>query len=142
MKYLYHGSKVLLKSIDPREAFGFGGAADCKNAVYAVEDINLAIPFAFTLKNLSNESIFKIDTQVNPPIVTLVDCDLNWDKCGYVYKLASDNFEKIDNHQWISSVSIKPIEIIRINPIEFKSWVIIERSNRNIEQNTPTTLKD
>ena len=128
MKYLYHGSKVLLDRLDPKKAFGFGGAGDCKNGVYAVEDINLAIPFSFTLINLSSESIFKVDTQVNPPIVTLVNCDLNWKEFGYVYKLDSTTFEKVDELQWVSSISVKPLEIIRINPIEFKSWVKSERT--------------
>lgn len=42
-KYLFHGSKKELDEIKPTQAYGFGGESDCQMAVYAVENMSLAV---------------------------------------------------------------------------------------------------
>lgn len=126
MKFIYHGSKRKLEVLEPNQAFGFGGEADCQNGVYGVVNPSLAIPFALKIAAVSSNSVFKVDTEVNPPKITLVNCELDWSHRGYLYKLPIESFEKLDQYQWVSRVPVIPVEVTEINPEDYRGWVVEE----------------
>ena len=51
---------------------------------------------------------------------------------GYVYKLKSDGFEKIDEWQWISGQETVPEEIIEIKVMDYMDRVIFSEEARRI----------
>jgi len=121
--YLYHGSKVLVDELIPNQAYGFGGDVDCFAGVYAVERRELAIPFCFKLINILNDSSFNVETDKEIPEVILENCEIDWEHKGYLYKIKSNTFESVDYLQWVSKVSVKPVEVTVINPKEYRVWV-------------------
>lgn len=126
MKYLYHGSKVKVDWLEPRKAFGFGGEEDCIEGVYATEIMDLAIPFAFTLIDVNENSLLHIDTEKTPPVILLRDCCVNWNVHGYLYKLPVEPFVNVGKYQWVSKVAVQPIKVLEIDPRMYKEWVKYE----------------
>lgn len=123
--YLYHGSPKKLEILKPSQAIGFSGAGDNENAVYAVARYELAVAFALSLTAQSASAIFSVDTQRNPPIIRLKDTVIDWQKTGYIYKLPSSAFQLIAQDQWVSYKAVIPIEIFKINPMDYKSWITL-----------------
>lgn len=121
--YLYHGSKVLVDELIPNQAYGFGGETDCLKAIYAVERKVLAIPFCFKLINMLNNSSFCVDTDKEIPEITLKNCEVDWEHKGYLYKVKYNTFVNVDSLQWVSKVTVKPVEITIIDPNEYRAWV-------------------
>ncbi len=122
-KYLYHGSKILVEELKPNKAYGFGGDVDCLTAIYAVERKELAIPFCFKLINILSDSLFNVETEKEIPEVILKNCEIDWEHEGYLYKVKTDTFESVDSLQWVSKVSVKPVDITVINPKEYREWI-------------------
>ena len=122
-KYLYHGSRKKLELINPTRGVGYG-LADNEHGVYAVSERELAIPFAISYRALGEGAIFFVDTSENPPRIVLKNTDVDWDQVGYVYKVRSESFEKIDSEQWLSRVSVKPVEVEEVKPECYRSWIV------------------
>ncbi len=122
-EFLYHGSKVLVDELVPNQACGFGGEVDCYTAIYAIKQEILAIPFTFRLINILKDSSFHITTDTETPKITLKNCEIDWEHKGYLYKVKSKTFESVDSLQWVSRVSVKPVEITVINPKDYYKWI-------------------
>lgn len=55
---------------------------------------------------------------------------------GYIYKMASDNFEKLDAKQWLSRSPVVPIEIITVGSKDVINKVILTGSAKEIKDIT------
>lgn len=53
---------------------------------------------------------------------------------GYVYKIKSDTFTKIDDWQWVSSVSVVPEEVITIKVSDYINTVVFSEDAKEIQK--------
>ena len=44
-KYLFHGSPIKIEALSPMQAYDTGYEAGCQNAVYATDNLDMAICF-------------------------------------------------------------------------------------------------
>ncbi|MCK9262510.1 MAG: hypothetical protein M0R18_01680 [Deltaproteobacteria bacterium] len=122
--YLYHGSRHRLEILEPRQAIGLGGEADCRKAVYAVSVWEWAIAFAFAFVPTADDAVFSVDTETNPPRILLQSTDVEWDRKGYLYTLPSETFEQADDLQWVSYSPVKPLSVEEIDPRQYRAWIV------------------
>jgi len=125
-KYLYHGDRNRAEVLEPRQAVGFGGEADCRKAIYAVAVREWAIPFALTLVPTAEDAVFHVDTESHPPRIRLKRTDVRWERIGYLYTLPAESFEKVDENQWVSYSPVRPVRMEEIDPKNFQEWVELE----------------
>jgi hypothetical protein len=121
--YLYHGTCKKLDLLKPTQGVGHG-MVDNEYGVYAVSERDLAIPFAISYRALGDGAVFSVETSRRPPRVVLRNTDVDWDKVGYVYKVSSKTFERIDSDQWLSRVPVEPVETEEINPVSYLNWIV------------------
>lgn len=125
-KFLYHGGRNRVEILEPKQAVGFGGDADCRKAVYAVAVREWAIPFAIAFAPVAPDAVFSVDTESSPPRIRLKNTEVRWYGTGYLYTLPSDTFEQIDDQQWVSYSPVKPVQVEEIDPSDFKEWIEFE----------------
>jgi hypothetical protein len=125
-KVLYHGDRSRVDILEPKQAVGFDGDADCQKAVYAVAIREWAIPFAITFSPTAPDAVFSVDTESGPPRIRLKNTEVKWDEKGYLYTLATDTFEQIDDKQWGSYSAVTPVEVEEIDPADFREWIEFE----------------
>jgi hypothetical protein len=127
-KVLYHGRRDRVDILEPRQAAGYGGDADCEKAVYAVAVREWAIPFAITFAPTGSDAVFFVDTESSPPRIRLRKTEVRWNETGYLYTLPADAFERIDDRQWVSYSPVAPIRVEKINPTDFREWIEFEET--------------
>lgn len=120
---LFHGSCRRLEILAPNQAFGFGGDADCRKAVYAVAVRAWAIPFALAFAPTAPGASFSVDTESTPPRIRLRHCEVKWREKGYLYTLPADTFEQADDRQWVSYSPVTPLWVDEIDPGDFRDWI-------------------
>ncbi len=116
--FLYHGSQYLLTELLPQAACG-GSAKDSKLGIYAAETPEIVIPFALPIRWYPDSPDGKRDFTCNNGKTKLLYGSLNPDGVGYIYKVKSDSFEKIDDWQWVSPVKTIPVERIEIKVADY-----------------------
>jgi|SRR5690554_544050 len=122
-EYLYHGSRKRLDLLTPTQGIGHG-ANDNECGIYAVSDRDLAVPFAISYRPLGEEAVFSVETSERPPRILLQDTGIDWEQVGYVYKVSSETFEKIDSEQWLSRVPVRPLATEEIKPEAYREWIV------------------
>jgi len=122
-EYLYHGARKKLDLLNLSQGVGYG-MADNEYGIYAVSERELAIPFALSYRGLSDGAVFSVETSERPPRIVLKDTDVDWGQVGYVHKVRSETFEKIDSEQWLSRVAVEPVEVEEIRPESYRNWIV------------------
>lgn len=122
-RYLYHGTREKLDLLEPTQGVGYG-KADNEHGVYAVSEQELAIPFAISYRPRGKGAFFSVETSKRPPRIVLKDTDIDWSQVGYVYKVKSETFEKIDSEQWLSKAPVEPVEVEEIRPESYREWIV------------------
>ena len=112
-KYVYHGSQYLFDTVKPQKACG-ENAKESQYAIYAAETMDEVIPFALPIRWYPDNPSGKREFSVKNGNVFIKYGSLNPDGIGYIYKLKSDSFEKLDEWQWVSQVDVTPDDIICI----------------------------
>jgi hypothetical protein len=112
--FLYHGSKVEVDILIPHKAYGLPEELGTEYGVYALESFEMARRFALLIKPLPNGTM-AINFDDSTGKVTIKAGTLDRDSIGYVYKVPSDTFVKIDDHQWISICDVVPLEKTVVN---------------------------
>lgn len=107
--FLYHGSKVDVDILIPHKAYGLPEELGTEYGVYAYESFEMARRFALPIKPLPNGTM-AIYFDDSTGKVSIKAGILDRDSIGYVYKVRSDTFAKIDDHQWISTCAVVPLE--------------------------------
>mgnify|MGYP006989190130 CR=1 FL=1 len=117
-EYLYHGSQYKLEILIPQQAAG-GRDLDSMAAVYAAETMDQVIPFALPIRWYPDNPGGRRDFACHDGKILLIYGSLDPRGIGYVYKVRADSFEKIDDWQWISRESCRPVEVIEIKVSDY-----------------------
>jgi hypothetical protein len=124
-KFLYHGSRFLEEILKPNQATGIGSIKNSLCAIYASQDRNFAIPFALSIMaDKSNSCVWELSFEDGNPKIIIKSGKLDTSQIGYLYKVPIDAFEQIDEYQWVSYKSVKPIEYEIIDPNKYLNWIV------------------
>ena len=134
-EYVYHGSQYKFDVLIPQQASGLS-ERESMRAIYAAETIGEVIPFALPIRWYPDTPDGKRAFECEGGKTKLIYGSLNPNGIGYVYKLKSDTFRKIDGWQWVSEDTCLPVETIEIkvqdylHTVEFSSEA--EEINRKL----------
>lgn len=120
--FLYHGSKVDVERLIPHKAFGLPEEFGTEYGVYAYESFEMARRFALPIKPLQNGNMAIYFDDATGKVFIKAGI-LDRDSYGYVYKVSSDSFVKLDEHQWISTRDVVPLEKTVVNTDDL--WSVI-----------------
>ncbi len=138
--YLFHGSTMKFERLEPRKANG-----ECEiesmTAIYAAESMREVIPFALPIRWYPDEpgGKKKFTCDAGKTHVEYGFVDPNRD--GYVYRVKSDTFRKIDEWQWVSEEPVEPLEVRAIPAEKMLHTVTFSKEARKI-QNKMFPLKN
>lgn len=108
--FLFHGSTMKYERLEPQQAHG-----ECEKesmmAIYAAESLRDVIPFALPLRWYPDgpEGSKSFTCDAGRTYVEYGYIDPNRD--GYVYRMSSDTFTKVDEWEWVSEVAVEPLEV-------------------------------
>ena len=132
-KYVYHGSQYLFETVKPQKACG-QNEKESQYAIYAAETVNEVIPFALPIRwypdNPTGKRVFSVES--GKTFIEYGSLDPNG--VGYIYKLKSDSFERLDEWQWISQADITPEEIICIKVRDYIHTVSFSETSKAIQK--------
>jgi len=128
-KFLYHGSMTKIRGeLKPRKAGGVGEEKYKMNAVYASQSRDCALVFALPIvpdKKTGKMSWHGLPlTAEGKPRIVIEEGRLDTSKPMYLYKVPADSFKRIDKYEWASEKPVKPVECIKVDPNEYKHWVV------------------
>ncbi len=132
-EYVYHGSQYLLDTVKPQQACG-ENSKESQNAIYAAETINEVIPFALPIRWYPDNSTGKRAFTVENGKTFIEYGSIDPNGVGYIYKLKSDSFERLDDWQWISRVDVLPDEIICIKVQDYIHTVSFSDAAKAIQK--------
>ena len=121
-QFLYHGSKYKLDIIKPNQARGYPEENGDKYGIYAYEKFEMVIPFSLTI-HWSDEGNMNIYFDDETGDVTIYEGIWDETAVGYIYKIPSETFEKIDDLQWLSKEEVVPVECIEYKGIDYKDRI-------------------
>ena len=124
-KYLYHGSQYYFEVLKPQQASG-ACIRESMLAIYAAETMDEVIPFALPIRWYPDNPSGKRAFECEKGLVKLLYGSINPDGIGYVYKIKSEDFTKIDEWQWVSEKEVIPEEVMEISVRDY--WERIEMS--------------
>ena len=132
-QFLYHGSQYNLDILKPQQA---SGACEQESlmAIYAADSIEKVIPFALPIRWYPDNPSGKRSFECNDGMTKLLYGSLNPDGVGYVYKVKSDTFEKLDDWQWVSKESCVPVEVLEIKVRDYLHTVDLSKEAEEINQ--------
>lgn len=129
--YLYHGSQYRFDIVAPQAASG-GCERESQKAIYAAETMDAVIPFALPIRWYPDGPEGKRDFTCQDGVTQLRYGSLDPNGVGYVYKLKSEGFEKIDEWQWISRQETVPEEVVEIKVRDYLDRVVFSEEAREI----------
>lgn len=94
--------------------------------------VRYVIPFALPIRWYPDNPSGKRDFRCKYGITTIEYGSLNPNGFGYIYKLTSKNFEKIDDWQWISHDDVIPVEVIKIAVKDYWHTITFSEKALNI----------
>lgn len=108
--FLFHGSTAKYNRLEPQQARG-ACEKESMMAIYAAESLRDVIPFALPLRWYpdSPEGKKSFTCDAGKTYVEYGFIDPNRD--GYVYRVKSDTFRKIDEWEWVSEEPVEPLEV-------------------------------
>lgn len=137
--FLYHGSKYLFDVLEPQQASG-ANSLESQKAIYAGTSFEHVIPFALPFRRYPGETsgklAFSCETCLVPPQskTFLHYGSLDPNGIGYVYRVKSDSFTKIDTWQWVSYVSVVPEEVTIIKVSDYIDTVVFSEEAKEIQK--------
>ncbi|MFN8443059.1 MAG: hypothetical protein U0175_19960 [Caldilineaceae bacterium] len=127
--YLYHGSPKLLTRLEPRTARGVGVSKHRLTGIYATSSRVFATAFALPiLPNEQGQLAWKLDWQGEQPCITIKAGLLDETGIGYIYQVAADSFEPLDELQWISYEAIEMLGYEVIHAKAYLHWIAHENN--------------
>lgn len=138
-QFIYHGSPYLFDVLEPQQARG-ENPQESQKAIYAGTKFEYVIPFALPIRRYpddpSGKRAFSCEICLCPPqSKTFLNYgSLNPNGIGYIYKVKSDRFIKIDNWQWVSSVAVVPEEIFTIKVSDYINTVVFSDDAKEIQE--------
>ena len=111
--YVYHGSQYFFDVVCPQQASG-ATAKESQYAIYAAETMEEVIPFALPIRWYPDDPTGKRSFSCKNGKTNIEYGSLDPNGVGYIYKLRTDSFEKLDEWQWVSKTEVVPVEVICI----------------------------
>ncbi len=115
-KYLWHGNLIKKNKLISKQAFSIKNKEERQIGIYATNIKDRSIVMAILHQKGVRGS------RLNFPKGKVIGTIFNgWpkQKYFYLYKLSSKTFEQIDNWQWISKESIKPLKVERLKTSDY-----------------------
>ncbi len=144
-KYLFHGSSELLHNIEIRKSHDSSGRKqNIDEAVFVTPSFLVATAYAFKdkIKELSLNNGLKYDFEVNHqeemPIMTMANVLIPEELDGYVYVFEyNEKFinDPVGTLQYKSYENLKPIDVLKINYEDFKSFYEIKQEMNEYGKN-------
>ena len=131
--FLYHGSQYDLDIIKPMQASG-ENEIESQLAIYAAANPAEVIPFALPIRWYPDSPEGRRAFECNGGKTKLIYGSLNPDGVGYIYRLKSDSFERVDEWQWISRKECEYIEKIQIKVREHLDTVEFSEEAKEIQE--------
>jgi hypothetical protein len=117
-EYLYHGRTTKVDIILPEQTFDSRGLnKDNLFAIYATPCYRFFLDYAFGIADHDRRKF-------------------NLQQPGYVYKLNPKDFYPIDNDQWVSLNSVKPVSFKIVYPFQYLHIFLDDFRRRNFEFET------
>ncbi len=134
-KYLFHGSPLLLSSLEMRQAYDSNGTMENEDlAVFLTSSFIIASAYAFKdkIKEISRELNYDFeigrDADSNTLIINMCNVNVDDNMEGYIYVTLYD--ESFEHHgrsiQYKSHGNIKPIDIVKIRFGDYKQFYNIK----------------
>lgn len=132
-KILYHGSKSRFDIVKPQQAHGVC-EAESKMGIYAVATKDEAIPFALPFRWYPDEPGGKLQFNTDGKNSYLHYGSIDPNGKGYIYVLPADSFELVNEWEWVSSVEVKPIDIIEISVKDYLNTITFSEEAKKIQK--------
>ena len=130
--FLYHGSQYLFEALIPNQAKD-NTKIGSQFAIYACEDFDSVIPFALPIRWYPDNPTGKRSFSCHKDKVLIEYGSIAPNGFGYVYKISSEHFEKIDDWQWIATKETQTINVTKIKVQDY--WHNISFSDEALETN-------
>ncbi len=111
--YLYHGSPFKIDTLHPAQAHDVEFEAGCQYAVYATDNLDMAVCFALGVEGGENSERTMLPEHGMKMLFK--NCHPRYGQKGYVYVLNKDEFVHAMGSQWVAYKEQTPIDIIEIN---------------------------
>ncbi|MCK4552772.1 hypothetical protein KAT80_01035 [Candidatus Pacearchaeota archaeon] len=115
-KYLWHGSQIKKNKLISKQAFSLKNKEERQIGIYVTNIKERSIVMAILHQKGVRGS------RLNFPKGKVIGTIFNgWpkQKYFYLYKLSSKTFKQIDNWQWVSKESIKPLKVERLKTSDY-----------------------
>jgi len=130
-EFLYHGSQYVLQTLLPQQAADSSELGSQKG-IYACEHSYETIRFALPIRWYPDDpSGKKLWSCLSDGKLLIEHGSINPHGICYVYKVSSQNFEKIDSWQWFATEKTAVIDSIELNVEDY--WHLIELSKEALE---------
>lgn len=111
--YLYHGSPFKIETLQPRQAHDTEYESGCQEAVYATDNLDMAICFALGVEGDENAERTMLPEQGMKMLFK--NCHPRYGQKGYIYVLNKAEFVHAMGSQWVAYKEQTPIDVIEIN---------------------------
>lgn len=132
-QYLYHGSQYRFDILKPQPAHG-ACEQESMLAIYAAETFKEVVPFALPIRWYPDAPGGRRSFECDGGITKLIYGSLDPNGVGYVYKVKSDTFRKIDQWQWVSEVACAPVEVVEISVQDYLHTVVFSEEAEEINK--------
>lgn len=125
-RYLYHGSPFKFETVCPRQAYDTKYESGCQKAIYATDNIDMAICFALGVEGEEN-----CERTMEPEYgmkMIFKKCHPRYGQKGYIYVLDKKEFVHAMGNQWVSDKAQTPIDVIEIDVDDYadKYSIVLE----------------
>lgn len=134
-QFLYHGSKIKTDILLPHQAFGLPEEHGSEFGIYAYSSFEMARRFALPIGSLPNGNMQIYFDELTGEIIIKAGI-LNKNSFGYVYKVCSESFECLDDHQWLSQKAVQPLDATIVYTSELWDQILFEGSAKAFLENS------
>ena len=120
--FLFHGSQYQLDVLKPMQAYG-ECEAESKKAIYAAMSAKEVIPFALPIRWYPDNSSGQRSFSCSDGKIMIHYGSLNPDGEGYIYKVSSETFNRVDEWQWVSWEKCNANAVLSIKVKDFLNLV-------------------
>jgi len=132
-EFLYHGSQYIVETLIPKQA-NDSTEIGSQFKIYACKCWEEAVRFALPIRWYPDNPTGKKSWSFFADGKLVIEYgSINPYGVGYIYKISSNNFEKIDSWQWVSTKEAAVLSSTKIRVEDY--WHIIEFSSEALQIN-------
>jgi uncharacterized protein len=123
--YLYHGSQALLERLEPRSARAGRGSGEPLHAVYASPERAYATAFGLPIVGDDRGKVsWSLEYRTRIPRITIHKGSLDLSRHGYLYRVPSKDFLRLDEFQWVAYMPVVPHDYELVDPSRYAHWIV------------------